>query len=74
MPTLVIHGTADPMFPIDHGVALAADLRTRRCCGSAEQDTASIELAIRETIVRAILEHTAAAEQEWRDHSRSQPK
>ena len=25
-PTLVIHGTADPMFPIEHGVALAREI------------------------------------------------
>ena len=25
-PTLVIHGTADPMFPLDHGKALAEEI------------------------------------------------
>ena len=28
-PTLVIHGTADPMFPIEHGHALAEEIPTR---------------------------------------------
>ena len=26
MPTLVLHGTADPLFPIAHGEALAAEI------------------------------------------------
>ena len=26
MPTLVIHGTADPMFPLEHGQALAVEI------------------------------------------------
>jgi pimeloyl-ACP methyl ester carboxylesterase len=28
VPTLVIHGTADPMFPLPHGVALAEEIPT----------------------------------------------
>jgi pimeloyl-ACP methyl ester carboxylesterase len=26
VPTLVIHGTADPLFPIEHGEALAREI------------------------------------------------
>jgi pimeloyl-ACP methyl ester carboxylesterase len=26
VPTLVVHGTADPMFPIGHGEALAREI------------------------------------------------
>jgi pimeloyl-ACP methyl ester carboxylesterase len=29
-PTLVIHGTADPMFPVEHGEALAAEIPNAR--------------------------------------------
>jgi len=30
VPTLVVHGTADPMFPIEHGEALAREIRGAR--------------------------------------------
>ena len=57
-PTLVIHGTADPMFPIEHGEALAeavpgASLLPLEGVGHG------IDRADWEPIVRAILEHTA---------------
>jgi pimeloyl-ACP methyl ester carboxylesterase len=26
LPTLVVHGTHDPLFPVEHGVALAAEI------------------------------------------------
>jgi pimeloyl-ACP methyl ester carboxylesterase len=56
-PTLVIHGTADPMFPVEHGEALAEaipDARLLRLEGAGHG-------AFRvdwEAIVAAILEHT----------------
>ncbi len=56
-PTLVIHGTADPMFPIDHGETLATEIRgarLRRLEGAGH----GVERADWETIVRAVLEHT----------------
>ena len=31
-PTLVLHGTTDPMFPIEHGEALAAEIPERGSC------------------------------------------
>ena len=57
-PTLVIHGTADPMFPLAHGQALAeaipaAGLLTLEGAGHG------VDRSDWETIVRAILEHTA---------------
>jgi pimeloyl-ACP methyl ester carboxylesterase len=58
-PTLVIHGTADPMFPLGHGQALAEEIpgaRLRTLEGAGH----GIEKADWETIVRAILEHTDA--------------
>jgi len=56
-PTLVIHGTADPMFPLGHGQALAveipgATLLTLQAAGHG------VDRADWRPIVRAILEHT----------------
>ena len=56
-PTLVIHGTADPMFPIGHGDALAEeipDARLLRLEGAGH----GVYRADWEAIVAAILEHT----------------
>jgi pimeloyl-ACP methyl ester carboxylesterase len=57
-PTLVIHGAADPMFPLQHGEALAeevpnASLLTLQGAGHG------VDRSDWETIVRAILGHTA---------------
>jgi pimeloyl-ACP methyl ester carboxylesterase len=56
-PTLVIHGTADPMFPIAHGEALAEeipDARLLRLEGAGH----GVYRADWEKLVSAILEHT----------------
>ena len=56
-PTLVIHGTADPMFPVGHGEALAEeipDARLLRLEGAGH----GVYRADWETIVAAILGHT----------------
>jgi pimeloyl-ACP methyl ester carboxylesterase len=56
-PTLVIHGTADPMFPIGHGEALAEeipDARLLRLEGAGH----GVYRTDWETVVAAILEHT----------------
>ncbi len=56
-PTLVIHGTADPMFPLGHGEALAEalpDARLLRLEGAGH----GVYRADWEAIVAAILEHT----------------
>jgi pimeloyl-ACP methyl ester carboxylesterase len=58
-PTLVIHGTADPMFPLGHGEALAAEIpgaRLLRLAGAGH----GVDRADWETIAGAILEHTSA--------------
>ncbi len=59
-PTLVIHGTADPMFPLAHGEALADEIRgaTRLVL---EGGGHGIHRADWETIADAILHHTATA-------------
>ena len=56
-PTLVIHGTADPMFPLEHGQALAEEIPSARLL-TLEGAGHGIERADWETIVRAVLEHT----------------
>ena len=56
-PTLVIHGTADPMFPIEHGEALAEEIpgvRLLRLEGAGH----GVYRADWDAIVAAILEHT----------------
>jgi pimeloyl-ACP methyl ester carboxylesterase len=56
-PTLVIHGTADPMFPIGHGEALADEIpgaRLLRLEGAGH----GLYRADWEVVVEAILDHT----------------
>jgi pimeloyl-ACP methyl ester carboxylesterase len=58
VPTLVIHGTADPMFPPAHGEALADEIpgaRLLRLEGAGH----GLDRADWEIVVRAILEHAA---------------
>ena len=57
MPTLVIHGTADPMFPLEHGEALAGEIPGARLLRSRDAGH-GVDRADWETIARAILEHT----------------
>ncbi len=58
VPTLVIHGTADPMFPIGHGEALAEEIPGARLL-RLEEAGHGVERADWEIDVGAILEHTA---------------
>lgn len=60
-PTLVIHGTADPMFPVEHGEALAHEIPSARLL-RLEGAGHGIDPADRETIAGAILDHTVAAD------------
>jgi pimeloyl-ACP methyl ester carboxylesterase len=57
-PTLVIHGTADPMFPLAHGQALAEEIPGARLL-TLEGAGHGVDRADWKTIARAILEHTA---------------
>jgi pimeloyl-ACP methyl ester carboxylesterase len=61
VPTLVIHGTADPMFPLEHGEALAGEIPDTRLL-RLESAGHGVDRADWETIARAILEHTASAD------------
>jgi pimeloyl-ACP methyl ester carboxylesterase len=58
VPTLVIHGTADPMFPLEHGQALAEEIPGARLL-TLDGAGHGVERADWETIVRATVEHTA---------------
>jgi pimeloyl-ACP methyl ester carboxylesterase len=58
VPTLVIHGTADPAFPLEHGKALAEEIPTATLL-ALEGAGHGVDRADWETIARAIVEHTA---------------
>jgi pimeloyl-ACP methyl ester carboxylesterase len=57
--TLVIHGTADPMFPVEHGEALAAEIPGAKLL-TLERAGHGVDRADWETIADAILAHTGA--------------
>jgi len=59
-PTLVIHGTADPLFPLEHGRALAGEIPGARLL-MLRGVGHGVDRADWETVVPAILEHTAPA-------------
>jgi pimeloyl-ACP methyl ester carboxylesterase len=61
VPTLVIHGTADPMFPLAHGQALAKEIPGARLL-TLEGAGHGVDRADWGPIARAILTHTAAAD------------
>jgi pimeloyl-ACP methyl ester carboxylesterase len=57
VPTLVIHGSADPMFPIEHGEALADEIPAARLL-ALEGAGHGVDRADWKTIVGTIVEHT----------------
>jgi pimeloyl-ACP methyl ester carboxylesterase len=57
VPTLVIHGTADPMFPARHGEALADEIPGARLL-TLEGAGHGIDRADWDAVAGAILEHT----------------
>jgi pimeloyl-ACP methyl ester carboxylesterase len=61
VPTLVIHGTADPMFPLAHGRALAEEIPGARLL-TLEGAGHGVDRADWEPIAHAILAHTGAAD------------
>ncbi|MEU6258069.1 alpha/beta fold hydrolase [Streptomyces sp. NPDC047043] len=61
VPTLVIHGTADPMFPLGHGEALAEQIPAGRLLALPDAGHGA-ERADWATIVPAILGHTAGGQ------------
>jgi pimeloyl-ACP methyl ester carboxylesterase len=61
-PTLVIHGTADPMFPLEHGEALAEEIPGARLL-TLERAGHGVDRADWDTIVSAIVKHTTPIDQ-----------
>jgi pimeloyl-ACP methyl ester carboxylesterase len=59
-PTLVIHGAADPMFPLAHGKALADEIPGAKLLPLAGAGH-GVQRADWDTITRAIATHTAAS-------------
>ena len=57
-PTLVIHGTADPMFPLAHGEALVAEIPQATLLTIAGAGH-GLDRRDWSSVVAAILEHTA---------------
>jgi pimeloyl-ACP methyl ester carboxylesterase len=57
-PTLVIHGTDDPILPYPHGVALADDIAGAKLL-TMEGVGHEIPLGEQDVVVSAILEHTS---------------
>jgi pimeloyl-ACP methyl ester carboxylesterase len=57
-PTLVVHGTADPVLPFGHGEALAEDIPAARLL-PLDGAGHGVDRADWQTLVPAILEHTA---------------
>ena len=58
-PTLVLHGTDDPMFPLAHGEALAAEIRGARLIPLEGMGHEPPPQALWDVVVPAIVEHTA---------------
>ena len=58
-PTLVIHGTDDPVLPYDHGLALAGEIPGARLL-TLERTGHELPRAVWDVVVPAILEHTSA--------------
>jgi len=61
VPTLVIHGTADPMFPPEHGDALVGEIPSATLLRLKDAGH-GVDRADWPAIARAILEHTASAD------------
>jgi pimeloyl-ACP methyl ester carboxylesterase len=60
-PTLVMHGTEDPLFPYGHGVALAAEIRDAKLVRLEGVGHEYPPRAVWSAVVPAILRHTAGA-------------
>jgi pimeloyl-ACP methyl ester carboxylesterase len=60
VPTLVVHGTADPMFPIGHGETLAEEIPGAKLL-TLEGAGHGVDRGDWDAIARAVLEQTATA-------------
>ena len=57
-PTLVLHGTADPMFPIEHGEALAAEISGAQLLPLPGVGHQQPPPEVWDLVVAAVVEHT----------------
>lgn len=60
VPTLVIHGVNDPLFPIGHGEALAKEIPGATLVKIKDMGHAQITPAVWDSIISAVLDHTSA--------------
>jgi pimeloyl-ACP methyl ester carboxylesterase len=60
VPTLVLHGTEDPLFPIGHGRALAAEIPGARFIALEQTGHEVFPRHQWDIVVPAILDHTAS--------------
>jgi pimeloyl-ACP methyl ester carboxylesterase len=58
-PTLVVHGTEDPLFPLAHGAALAAEIQGARLLALEGMGHQVPPEPLWDAVVPALLEHTA---------------
>ncbi|MFG1948618.1 alpha/beta fold hydrolase [Nonomuraea sp. NPDC048826] len=59
VPTLVPHGAEDPMFPVEHGRALAGEIPGARFLAMEQTGHEVFPRARWDTVVPAVLGHTA---------------
>ncbi len=57
-PTLVIHGQNDPLFPVEHGEALAKEIPGATLVKIPDMGHAQIAPAVWDRVVEAIIKHT----------------
>ncbi|MEU5402908.1 alpha/beta hydrolase [Streptomyces sp. NPDC005963] len=60
VPTLVLHGSEDPLFPVEHGVALAEEIPGARFIALERTGHEVFPREQWDTVVPALLAHTAA--------------
>ena len=59
VPTLVLHGTEDPLFPLPHGEALAAEIRGATLLALEGMGHEVPPHGLWDVVLPAIVEHTA---------------
>jgi SAM-dependent methyltransferase len=64
-PALVVHGTEDPLFPYEHGLALAAEIPGARLL-TLERVGHELPRRAWDTVVPAVLRHTSG---DWADQA-----
>jgi pimeloyl-ACP methyl ester carboxylesterase len=59
VPTLVLHGTDDPFFPLAHGRALAAEIAGAKLLPLAGMGHEVPPRALWDVVVPAVVEHSS---------------